>query len=167
MIDLTDLEGLCAGLPAESAGPLAHRATVALERRHGPGVALTVAGDEEFVEIVRWNPLPIAVAQNEDLNETTRDGAMGLALALAHRRQRWRVVRRLQSVVSEGADWLLEDQAATRFALEVKGTDDQTLPISDALRQARESIWAQRATPAACVVRFREPRAIFRTDEPR
>jgi hypothetical protein len=167
VIDLTDLDGLCAGLSAESAGPLAHRATVALERRHRSGVHLAVAGDADLVEEVRWNPLPATVAAAEDQNEATRDGAMGIALALAHRHRRWRVVRRLQSVLSEGADWLLEDQAAARFALEVKGTDEGPLLISEALLQARESIWARRATPAACVVRFREPRAILQVDEPR
>ncbi len=167
MIDLTDLEGLCAGLPVESAGPLAHRASVALERRHRPGVHLAVAGHEDLVEEVRWNALPATVAATEDQNEATRDGAMGIALALAHRHRRWRVVRRLQSVMSEGADWLLEDQAQARFALEVKGTDEGAFTISEALRQARESIWARRATPAACVVRFLEPRAIFQVDEPR
>jgi hypothetical protein len=111
--------------------------------------------------------LPATVAATEDQNEATRDGAMGIALALAHRHRQWRVVRRLQAVLREGADWLLKDQAETLFVLDVKGTDEGSLLISEALLQARNSIWARRATPAACVVRFLEPRAILQVDEPR
>ena len=164
MIDLNHLEGLCEGLPPESAGPLAFRAAVALERRHRPGVDLFVTGDAEAEEKLLWRPLPARVQRNEDQNEATRDGAMGIALALAHRHRAWRVVRRLQSTMSEGADWLLEDEARNRFALEVKGTDEGPLPVADALHQARTSTWARRATPAVCVVRFLEPQAIFQTD---
>lgn len=124
-------------------------------------------GDKAATEEVRWPVLSPTDAMTEDQNEATRDGAMGIALALAHRHRRWRVVRRLLSKVGEGADWLLEDQTKTRFVLEVKGTDEGGLRISVALVQARSSRWARRATPAACVVRFREPRAIFQTDDPR
>jgi hypothetical protein len=167
VIDLTDLEGLCAGLPAESAVALAHRAAVALQRRHRPGVHLRVTGDINGEEELLWNTLPARVVTTEDRNEATRDGAMAIALGLAHRHRAWRVVRRLQSTMSEGADWLLESETRTKFALEVKGTDEGSLRITEALHQARESIWARSATPAACVVRFTEPRAIFRTDESR
>lgn len=83
MIDLSNLDDLCADLPAESAGPLAHRAAVALERRHKPGVQLSVTGDFTAQEDISWVGLPALVAQNEDQNETTRDGAMGIA-------SRWR-----------------------------------------------------------------------------
>lgn len=168
MIDLSNLDDLCADLPAESAGPLAHRAAVALERRHKPGVQLSVTGDFTAQEDISWVGLPALVAQNEDQNETTRDGAMGIALALAHRHKKWRVLRRLQSSLSEGADWILQGQSEV-YALEVKGTDEGSLPLAEALRQAKASLWVQRngATPAVCVVSFKEPRAVFQTDEPK
>jgi hypothetical protein len=41
VIDLEDITNLCPGLREESAGPLAFRAIVALQRRHRPGVNLT------------------------------------------------------------------------------------------------------------------------------
>jgi hypothetical protein len=166
VIDLDDRQGLCPGLTPESAGPLAFRACVALERRHRPGVRLSLSGDAEAEVAIQWELLPVNVAATEDRNEATRDGAMGLALALAHRHRHWEVVRRLQSTVGEGADWLLSDTSRSMFILEVKGTDEGPLPLAEAKSQARASIWARRATPAVCVIRFLEPQAIFETDEP-
>ncbi|MCA9644702.1 MAG: hypothetical protein KC492_28625 [Myxococcales bacterium] len=91
-----------------------------------------------------------------------------IAVALAHRHKKWRVLRRLQSSLSEGADWILQGQSEV-YALEVKGTDEGSLPLAEALRQTRASLWVQRkgAIPAVCVVSFKAPRAVFQTDEPK
>lgn len=167
MIDLGDPEAICPGLPPASAAPLAHRAIVALERHHRSPALLAVTGEGDATthEVV-WTTPSQDLGPFEDHNEATRDGAMGIALAVAHRQRGWRVIRRLQSTQSEGADWLFADPGML-FVLEVKGTDHGALPLAEAWRQAQASIWAKRATPAVCVVRFAEPRAIFQTYGPR
>lgn len=167
MIDLDDLDGLCPGLPKESAGPLALRACVALERRHAPGVTLDMAlqGAHKREEI-RWSKLPPGVAPTQDDLRVTEEGAVAIALALSARHCRWRVVRCLQSRLGEGADWLMIDAAERRVILEVGGTDEGRLEalLSAKLEQARGSPFARRGVPAACVVRFVEPRALLRSD---
>lgn len=167
MIDLDDLEGLCPGLPKESAGPLVLRACVALERRHSPGVALdaTVHGVSEWEEI-RWSRLPAGVASTQDHLRVTEEGAVAIALALSARHCRWRVVRCLQSRLGEGADWLMADAFERRVVLEVGGTDEGSLGalLSMKAEQARSSIFSRSGKPAACVVRFVEPRALLQSD---
>lgn len=120
MIDLDDLEGLCPGLPKESAGPLALRASVALERRHSPGVVMdtTIHGTREQVEL-HWSKLPATVAPTQDDLRVTEEGAVAIALALSARYCRWRVVRCLQARLGEGADWLMLDAMKRRIVLEV------------------------------------------------
>ncbi|HSK04036.1 MAG TPA: hypothetical protein VK932_22435 [Kofleriaceae bacterium] len=171
MIDLDDLEGLCPGLPRESAGPLALRACVALERRHRPGVVLdtTVHGASER-EVIRWSKLPATIASTQDDLRVTEEGAIAIALALSARHCGWRVVRCLQSRLGEGADWLMADASERRVVLEVGGTDEGSLGalLSVKAQQARGSIFSRHGRPAACVVRFREPRALLQSDhEPR
>ena len=171
MIDLDDLEGLCPGLPKESAGPLALRACVALERRHSPGVVLdaTIHGLPEWEEI-RWSKLPAAVASTQDDLRVTEEGAVAIALALSARHGRWRVVRCLQSRLGEGADWLMIDASQRRVVLEVGGTDEGNLEalLSVKTKQARGSVFSRHGRAAACVVRFLEPRALLQSDhEPR
>jgi len=171
VIDLDDLEGLCPGLPKESAGPLALRACVALERRHSPGVALaaTVHGALEREEIL-WSKLPARVASTQDDLRVTEEGAVAIALALSARHCRWRVVRCLQSRLGEGADWLMADASERRVVMEVGGTDEGSLGalLSVKMEQARSSIFSRHGRPVACVVRFVEPRALLQSDhEPR
>ncbi len=171
MIDLDDLEGLCPGLPKESAGPLALRACVALERRQSPGVVLdaTIQGTPEREEL-RWSKLPAAVASTQDDLRVTEEGAVAIALALSARHCRWRVVRCLQSRLGEGADWLMIDASQQRVVLEVGGTDEGNLEalLSVKTKQARSSIFSRHGRAAACVVRFAEPRALLQSDhEPR
>lgn len=167
MIDLEDLEGLCPGLPKESAGPLALRACVALERRHSPGVALaaTVHGESQREEL-RWRKLPATVAPTQDDLRVTEEGAVAIALALSARHCRWRVVRCLQARLGEGADWLMVDASQRRIVLEVGGTDEGSLGalLSQKAEQARSSIFSRHGLPAACVVRFAEPRALLQSD---
>jgi len=149
LIDFNDLERLCAGLPAQTAGALAHRAAVALDRRHMPGVGLRVIVALDSEHELRWTPRSAGVAINEDSKDATSEGAMGIALAVANRDHRWRLVRRLQSTVGEGADWLMKNEAGASFILEVKGTDEASpSPGSDG-RQTDEA-------PASCV-RQRRP----------
>lgn len=171
MIDLDDLDGLCPGLPRESAGPLAMRACVALERRHAPGVTLDVTLDGALGrEEVRWSKLPARVAPTQDNLRVTEEGAVAIALALSARHCRWRVVRCLQSRLGEGADWLMIDTAKRRIVLEVGGTDEGRLVglLSAKMEQARNSLFSRHGTPAACVVRFADPRALLQSDhEPR
>jgi hypothetical protein len=171
VIDLDDLEGLCPGLPKESAGPLALRACVALERRHSPGVALdaTIHGAPVRDEL-RWSKLPATVASTQDDLRVTEEGAVALALALSARQCGWRVVRCLQSRLGEGADWLMIDASERHLVLEVGGTDQGSLAALQGakMEQARSSIFARHGRPAACVVRFVEPRALLDIDhEPR
>lgn len=167
MIDLDDLEGLCPGLPKESAGPLALRACVALERRHSSGVILdaTIHGAPEREEI-RWSKLPTRVAPTQDSLRVTEEGAVALALALSARHCRWRVVRCLQSRLGEGADWLMVDASRRRVVLEVGGTAEGRLGalLSVKSEQARNSLCSRHGRPAACVVRFVEPRALLQSD---
>lgn len=171
MIDLEDLEGLCPGLPKESAGPLALRACVALERRHSSGVILdaTIHGAPEREEL-RWSKLPTTVAPTQDDLRVTEEGAVAIALALSARHCGWRVVRCLQSRLGEGADWLMIDASKQRIVLEVGGTNEGSLGalLSVKSEQARSSILSRHGCAAACVVRFVEPRALLESDhEPR
>lgn len=129
MIDLDDVAGLCPGLHAASAEPLAFRAVIALQRRHRPGVTLQVTlGGKELREALSWSERPTELAQMEDFNRVTEEGAEALALALAGRQCGWSVRRRLQSRSSEGADWLMASGTA-KVIVEVGGTDDGDLDV--------------------------------------
>jgi hypothetical protein len=167
VIDLDDLAGLCPGLPTESAGPLALRARVALERRHSSGVVLhaTVHGAPERGEL-RWSKLPPSVAPTQDDLRVTEEGAVAIALALSARHCRWHVVRCLESRLGEGADWLMADASKRRIVLEIGGTDEGSLGalLSAKARQARSSVFSRHGRPAACVVRLAEPRALLQSD---
>jgi hypothetical protein len=140
---------------------------VALERRHSPGVILdaNVDGAPKREEI-RWNKLPVRVAPTQDDLRVTEEGAVALALALSARQCRWRVVRCLQSRLGEGADWLMVDASKRRVILEVGGTDEGHLDalLSVKMGQARRSPFSRHGKPAACVVRFVEPRALLASD---
>lgn len=121
--------------------------------------------------MVQWRQLPSTVAPNEDDLTATAEGAMGIALALAARHWKWRVLRRLCSRLAEGADWLMVDASNAQIPFEVGGTDEGDL---DALLrrksvQARESPFARRGRAAAGVVRFVDARAVLwrSNDEPR
>lgn len=171
MIDIDALAAML-GLPEDSVRPLAHRAAVALERRHAPGVHLAArvqgaAIDEE----IRWRKRDPGASAHEDLSRTTEEGAEAIALALSRVHRSWRVERRLQSRLAEGADWLLVDiSSGAEVVLEIGGTDAQD--ISELARrkieQARRSPLAGVCKPAACVVRFMEPSAnLWSDDEPR
>jgi len=163
-IDLDALEATT-GLKLESARVLAFRAALALQRRHRSGVVLSydIGGNLSEQEL-RWTEQAPDAELHEDFKRVTEEGAEAIALALANHGKGWRVRRRLQSSAKDGADWLLTDSANnTRVILEVSGTDEGSLgsALKAKIRQAQDSVWADQCNPAACVVRFKDPRASF------
>ena len=130
-------------------------------------MSTSVCGDDA-PEVIRWKRLGLRVAPTQDDIRVTEEGAVALALALCARHCGWRVVRILQSRLGEGADWLMADGSKRRVVLEVGGTDEGNVAalLTRKLEQARNSRFARRgARPAACVVRFVEPRALLESDD--
>jgi hypothetical protein len=58
------------------------------------------------------------------------------------------------------------DTAERRVVLEVGGTDEGRLEalLSVKMEQARRSVFSRHGAPAACVVRFADPRALLQSD---
>jgi hypothetical protein len=170
MIDLEALSDVL-GLPEDCVTPLAHRAAVALERRHHPGVHLAaIVRDTAIEEEIRWRPRTPSAAAYEDINRVTEEGAEGIGLALACSKSNWRIERRLQARLAEGADWLMLDPSTgSTVVLEIGGTDEQDLEalLARKIEQAWRSPFSERGTPAACVVRFLEPSARLWVDDGR
>jgi len=169
MIDLETLTDVL-GLPEECVTPLAHRAAVALERRHRPGVHLTgVVHGSAIDEEIRWRPRTLGAAAYEDMNRVTEEGAEAIGLALACSKSTSRITRRLQARLAEGADWLMSDPSGSTIVLEIGGTDEQDLEalLARKVEQARRSPFSERGRPAACVVRFLEPMVELWVDESR
>ena len=167
MIDLEALASMV-GVPEDNATPLVHRAAVALERRHSPGVHITgTVADAVFDEELHWRPRAPAAATYEDINRVTEEGAEAIALALASSKCAWRVQRRLQARLSEGADWLMTDTlSGATIVLEIGGTDEHDIEalLDRKIAQARRSPFSERGIPAACVIRFREPTVRMQID---
>jgi hypothetical protein len=167
MINLDELVSLHPDLPSEIAAALATCAAVALERRYQPGVRLAAVVRGLPLEIgLVWRPRRPKDASMLDAKRATEDGAECIALALLGHDTSWRLVRRLQSRLGEGADWLVKDPKTGHCTvLEISGTDDG--PFERRLRskvmQARSAASGRGA--AACVVRFLEPRAELYTDD--
>jgi hypothetical protein len=163
VIDLDDVARLCPGLRAESAEPLAFRAVIALQRHHQSGVKLsgTMRG-KDLREALKWKERPAQLTEMEDFNRVTEEGAEALALALAGRHCGWRVKRRLQSRLSEGADWLMVS-GASEVIVEVGGTDEGGLEVLHRRKvsQAQGASWPRGVARAACMVRFVEPKVLF------
>jgi hypothetical protein len=157
-LNLERLREMHPALPLTTAAAYAHRAALALGRRHGPGVAAEVTLDAESVEAtLSWAERPAADALQLDYHRVTEDGAEAVALALVHASRSWVVLRRLQR--EEYADWLLRETTSRRLvALEVSGTDegDGDARLSAKLAQVARSTAARKR--AACVVGFLEPR---------
>jgi hypothetical protein len=124
---------------------------------------------KDLDEVLAWKERPAELADTEDFNRVTEEGAEALALALAGRRCGWSVRRRLQSRLSEGADWLMATGNGN-VIVEVGGTDDGDLEALSRRKvsQAQRASWPKRTARAACVVRFVEPKALFwRSDDTR
>ena len=156
-LDLERLREMHPALPLPTATAYAHRAALALGRRHAPGVAAEVTVDAEpAVATLSWEERPAADALQLDYHRVTEDGAgrwpcsrPSLTLLV--------VLRRLQR--EEHADWLLRETTSRRLvALEVSGTDegDGDSRLSVKLAQVARSTAARKR--AACVVGFLEPR---------
>jgi hypothetical protein len=157
-----DLERLAEAhplLPAPTAQDLAHKAALALQRRHVPGVAAQVTVmAESHRPTLHWRNRDASDAQQLDQLRVTEDGAEAVALTLVNAMRGWVVLRRLQR--GEHADWLLRDTMSRRLvALEVSGTDegDGRARLAAKLSQVSETRAAR--IRAACVVGFLEPHA--------
>ncbi|MBK9264458.1 MAG: hypothetical protein IPM54_32240 [Polyangiaceae bacterium] len=117
---------------------------------------------KDLREALKWKEIPLQLAQMEDFNRVTEEGAEALALALTGRRGGWKVKRRLQSRLSEGADWLI-GSGGQNVIVEVGGTDEGDLEMlyKRKVTQAQGASWPKGTARAACVVRFVEPKALF------
>jgi hypothetical protein len=162
-IDLESLVQLHPDLPHEVAGMMAFGAAVALERRHHPGVQLSVhfLGEAMVMkEELLWRKRGPGRAEKIDEKRATEDGAEAIALGIVgHHRRAWRLVRRLQSRQGERADWLFAiDGTEATVVLEISGTDQGSFGArqSEKREQALEAISTE---AAACVVRFLDPKA--------
>jgi len=157
-LDIEQLHKMHPALPPTTADSYAHRAALALGRRHAPGVVAGVLLDAQLLRAtLSWKDRPAADALQLDYHRVTEDGAEAVALALVHASRSWVVLRRLQR--EEHADWLLRETTTRRLvALEVSGTDegDSDARLSVKLAQVAQSRVAR--TRAACVVGFLEPR---------
>ena len=160
-LDLERLREMHPALPLSTATSYAHRAALALGRRHEPGVSAEVTLDaESVIATLVWEKRPAADALQLDYHRVTEDGAEAVALALVHSSRSWVVLRRLQR--EEHADWLLRETTSRRLvALEVSGTDegDEDTRLSAKLAQVAQSTAARKR--AACVVGFLQPRVAF------
>lgn len=157
-IDLGRLREMHPLLPEHTAQEHVHRAALALQRRHEPGVRLELVLDGGGSEAeLRWPAYANDDAEQLDDHRVTEDGAEAVALAVVHAHHGWTVLRRLQR--GDYADWLLAVPGTQkRVALEVSGTDDG----DDSARMREKLVQVLRCRAgsrrAACVVRFVEPR---------
>jgi hypothetical protein len=154
-LDLTRLREVHPLLPENTAAELVHRAGLALQRRHQPGVSFTAVVDEIMTTgTIDWSACSPDDAELLDRHRVTEDGAEAVALSLVHAELGWTVRRRLQR--GEHADWLLRDDRRGLVALEISGTDDG----DDAARMKEKLLQVlghhdapQRRRPAWCASR--------------
>jgi hypothetical protein len=160
MLDLDALGAYHEALAPWQARALAGCAVIALQRRHLPGVTLSlVVGGNDVEEHLVWSPQARTVTVDE--KRATEDGAECIALAIAAQHRRWKIVRRLQSGRGEPADWLMRDDSGGEIVLEVSGTDEGAFEARVRQKRAQANLAASRGRPAVSVVRFLEPRAVF------
>jgi len=158
-LDLEQLKSIHPRLPRATAQEYLHRAALALQRRHPPGVLREVTlGAERALATLEWSRRSNAGAEVLDRHRVTEDAAEAVALSLVHEAYGWVVCRRLQR--EEYGDWLLYDGARRDFvSLEVSGTDDGDKDIRMAAKKAQVAMSQAASVRAACVVRFLEPLA--------
>src|SRR5277367_4346592 len=105
-IDLEQLKAIHPRLPRTTAQEYVHRAALALQRRHAPGVEMAVTSGEERTRVtLAWSRRSNVGAEVLDGHRVTEDAAEAVALGLVHAAHRWVVCRRLQR--EEYGDWLL------------------------------------------------------------
>ncbi len=165
-IDLGCLSEMHPRLPDDMAGLMVIRAALGLQRnQHATGAELRMTIENEtFRCALLWPAADLGTATQHDHNRITEDGAEAIALAVAHKRKAWRVVRRMQR--EEYADWLLEHQAdglRTLVAFEVSGVD--TGRIVDRMKQKMAQVAKSQDVDqrSAGVVGFEQPEAMLRS----
>ncbi|MGH7434833.1 MAG: hypothetical protein ACRENE_04090 [Polyangiaceae bacterium] len=161
MLDLDALRKRHDALPEWLADALASYAALALQRRHQPGVILSLmVGGNQVDEFLIWRTRPSTTTVDD--KRATEDGAECVALAIVGQHRRWQIIRRLQSVRGEGADWLMRDiDSGGDIVLEISGTDEGAFEPRVRKKRAQANLAARWGTPAVSVVRFFEPKAIL------
>jgi hypothetical protein len=161
MLDLDALRMYHETLPVWLADALASYAAIALQRRHQPGVKLSLKlGANQVDESLLWRTRPNTTTVDE--KRATEDAAECVALAIVGQHTRWQIIRRLQSGRGEGADWLMHDiDSGGDVVLEISGTDEGTFEARVRKKRAQANLAASRGKPAASVVRFLEPKAML------
>ena len=104
------------GITREKGAELAQAAAVCLQSQgHEPGVTLVVRGHFANAYALAWPPAsPQARRTWNDPEETTEDGAVGLAVLLAWREIGWPVI--LRSWKGSGFDYWLGDRETGRVS---------------------------------------------------
>jgi hypothetical protein len=169
-IDLALLREMHARLPVDLALVMVGRAALALERNdHASGVRFSLNLNRVVSNcLLSWPAADLGKIDQHDHHRITEDGAEAVALALAHRQQAWRVIRRMQR--EEHADWLLEDTAGGRrqvVALEVSGVDRGSIVarLATKLAQVAKSIDVDQRW--AGVIGFEKPTAALHSSKRR
>ncbi len=158
-VDLDQLKAIHPRLPRTTAQEYAHRAALALQRRHAPGVEMPVAsGEERVAATLIWSRRSDVGAEVLDEHRVTEDAAEAVALGVVHAAHGWVMLRRLQR--EEYGDWLLYDGARRAYvSLEVSGTDEGDANARMTIKLAQVAMASAAEVRAACVVRFLEPLA--------
>lgn len=79
-IDLEQLKAIHPRLPRTTAQEYVHRAALALQRRHAPGVEMAVtSGEERTVVTLAWSPRSNVGAEVLDGHRVTEDAAEAVA----------------------------------------------------------------------------------------
>jgi hypothetical protein len=162
MMDIDALRTLHPGLPQWRIEELTGYAAIALQRRHKPGVRLSLTiGGREVEETLTWGPRSGAEMVDDD--RATDAGAEGVALTIVGHHRRWRIERRLTSRRGRPeADWLLYDpEADETIVLEISGTDKGPFEARVREKRGQVALAARRGRPLVSVVRFLEPKAML------
>ena len=176
---LLDLRELAAadfpGITREKGAELAQAAAVCLQSQgHEPGVTLVVRGHFDNAYALAWPPVsPQARRTWNDPEETTEDGAVGLAALLAWREIGWPVI--LRSWKGTGFDYWLGDLVTGipvyRVGLEVSGiragSEGQIRARLREKRQQVEQGGRQQWATYVIVVEFSYPQAEAQRNDPR
>ena len=145
---------------------MATRAGLGLQRNgHGTPVDLALQVERtKSRALLAWETSDAREEKQHDGRRITEDGAEAIALAVAHGKRGWRVVRRLQP--GEHADWLLEQsngRSRRLVALEVSGVDRGAIGarLGEKLAQVAQCVDVNQRW--AGVVGFEEPVAALRS----
>lgn len=161
-MDIDALHTFHPGLPRWRVEELTGYAAIALQRRHEPGVTLSLTiGGKPVKETLEWGPRSGAEVVDDD--RATDAGAEGIALTIVGHHRKWRIERRLTSRRGKPeADWLLYDpEAKEMIVLEISGTDKGPFEARVREKRGQVALAARRGRPLVSVVRFLEPRAML------